>query len=444
MALILFFAFALLYGYTLAHHYTYDGLCYALDAERGPLVNIFHPGHLLYSITQRALWHGAAFLGYHGPALYWMQAVNVVVSAASVALLGVLISRKTTRVTAGAGAALFGVSYAFWSEAADPGCYAFAALAAVGTLWLLIEGPPEKSSWVGAAHGAMVLYHQMLILVAPAFLLRYSWKYLIGLLVTAALPYAVVATVFHGTSLHDALYWALGPAGPPPGTPVLSSYWWSVDMWGNAKIFVSSLARACVGGEGPRAWVGYGVAATVVGMAVYRGRHGPLWVWLAALGAFEFFFAPGTLRFRILLLPPLIYLALAGRKAVWMWGVVAVVAAFNATPIYTKMQRPADAARVAWLRQVMTPSDFLVYSGKSPESITNVYFVYFAPRLSGQSLSGYFFTHKSGDWGDLNARLTDIKANGGRVFVEEKIWRSDYKKGVVLEGPDGYRLFQAR
>jgi len=464
MIIALFVAFWAIFSFTLPQQFTYDGLCYALDVERGPLTNLFHPGHLLYSAFMRVFWKGAGLLGYHGPAIYLMQALNALVAAGAVALLAALLVRKVHKPVALAGASLFGFSYAFWFEAADPGCYAFAGLAGVALLWLLVEGPSSRPFLLGLVHGFLVLWHQMLILVAPAFLLKVrhpgvgrgpvDWagmtKYVLGLSLGAVVPYAIVAAAFHGGSLNEAFYWALGPAGPPPGTPILSSYWWSVDFFKNVTAFADALAQAFVMIPGQSPWAGYAVAVIIIVLALRQWRQTPVWLWIAALGLFQFFFSPGILRFRILLLVPLIYLALINSKRVFPFIlIVAGMALTNGISAKAKMTPPADRERVAWVRQVVGPNDFFVYRG-GEGSITNVYLVYFAPQVPAQSLQGYQFANPSGDWTALEATLAQVKKRGGRVFIERSIidsdrpWVSRWNEGKTLDGPNGYKLLQLK
>lgn len=477
----IFAAFWALYSFTLPHQYTYDGLCYALDAERGPLTNLFHPGHLLYSGVSRLLWKASGVLGYHGQAIYLMQVLNAMIAAGAVALLAALFLRRTTKEEAILWSTLFGLSYAFWSEAADPGCYAWAGLASVALLWLLVEGPSHRPFLVGLAHGFLVLWHQMLILVAPAFL----WKkrsnvpsigwYLAGLTLAAAGPYALVASIFHNGSLNEALYWALGPAGPPPGTPILSAYWWSLDLWRNAVSFVSTLADSLV----YRNSMSYLLAAVVVWAAIRRGQEKSLWIWILCLSAFQFFFSTGAPRFRILLLPPLLYLALPAKGKTFLhpkghivsWGAtflaLTIIGSINfVQAIRSRAHFPADHLRTAWVKQIVGPQDFLIYRGRGEESILNVYLVYFAPQVPSRSISGYLFSKPSGEWDEMNAVLEHVRARGGRIFIEESLptpgvlsvlskehnisqdhlrgWLEGFKKEKVFEGPNGYKLFQAK
>src|SRR4029077_9051285 len=163
---------AAVYHLTATFRFSYDGLCYALDAEFGPPTNLFHPNHLLYSFLSRGLFRLLIWVGHPVRAIYLMQAMNTVVAGTAVGFFFALLTQRFGWKRGLLGAVLLGFSNAFWTEAVDPGCYAWATLATCGLLALLLEPEILEPFWLGVAHGVAILFHQMLLLVIPAFLFR--------------------------------------------------------------------------------------------------------------------------------------------------------------------------------------------------------------------------------------------------------------------------------
>lgn len=490
-------SFWLLYGLTLRRDYTYDGLCYALDVELAPVANLFHPNHLLYSAVSYEAWRLFQWFGYQARALFFMQSLNALMGALAVAALGGFISRRLNAALGLLAGGFFGLGYSFWSEATDPGCYAWAGLAACLLLALLLESDKAGAFWVGAGHGILVLFHQMLILAAPGFCLRVwrreerPWaamiRYLSGLIVTVGLPYGIVAAVFHGPSWRDAAYWALGPAGPPPGVAILSRFWWSLDFLPNVSAawtgWVHSLVAAGSWQTVPFAMGSFLMAAGLIawiGWAVSRRRRvswdeiGPLLLWVIVFNGFLFFFYPGSPRYRILFWPPLLYLgALALTKApparVLSIGTVLLAGLFvfnSQLGIRPLRQASPQAARVAWVRQQVRAPDFLLFAGKGPHSVQNVFMAYFAPLTPVRSLYGYLFSHPTGDFAPLERYVELAARRKGRFFVDGDLldphvqraleaergtpagaiarWLAAYRIEEERTGPDGYRLVRLR
>ena len=72
--------FVVLYRLTATRAFSYDGICYSLDAERAPLTNLFHPNHLLYSFIGRLVYILAALTGHPLRALPLMQGFNALIA----------------------------------------------------------------------------------------------------------------------------------------------------------------------------------------------------------------------------------------------------------------------------------------------------------------------------------------------------------------------------
>lgn len=493
----LFLIFLFLYLLTRTQGFTYDGLCYALDVEFASASNLFHPNHLLYTATSWVFWMVAQRLGFAGRAIDVMQALNAVVGAGAVAGFYLILRRKADRSPSVLAAALFGLSYAFWRESVDSGCYAWAGLAACLLVLLVDWARPDRAWAVGLLHGLIVLYHQMLILVAPCFLVLLgsqeetyprtpkAWgSYLLALATMVVIPYGLVAAQFHHESLSDALYWALGPAGPPPGAAVLSKTWWSLDLPSNLRLLWTAMVQSLVTPAAPAIGVGLGVLL-VVGFLV--GLGGLLWrtakrgapvarTTVALLGIvvllnlFQMFFAPGALRYRILFMPAWLALLVWNfsmpktRPAVGLGALVLVLLGLInfRSAIMPAHQQSTEAERTVWLRETVSPNDFLLFGGQGATSVRNVYLAYFAHGIPARSLYGYLFSNPNLDMRELEGRIQDTLKRGGRIFFEKELvspevlsmltggvassnavllqWLTHWKvKGRVV-GPAGYDL----
>lgn len=483
----IFLFFWLLYQVSLPFRYSYDGLCYALDVEFGSLIQLLHANHLLYSVLMRGVYRLYQWVGFTGRALFLMQAINAAAGALAVTGMAWLMAKRVGPLWGSLGAALFGVSHAFWTETMDPGCYAFAALAVVGLLYLLDKSSSIKPFWIGFGHGLLALVHQMLVLIVPACVLRVGWakerrakriaSYGIGFTLGAVVPYAGVAVRLHGNSWHEALYWALGPAGPRPGTRILSSAWWSLDLGHNLSRMWGGFAEAWAAAQ-PHF---FGVLIFMVILAallrVFRSRLqkepllASLWVWIGILCVFQFFFYTGTLRYRILVFPPLLFAVLIAmdsraRRFAWVAGAfIVLLAGVN----HTYAIRPArsigsDALRTSWVRSQVGPKDFFLFAGQGQESITNVYMAYFGKDVPARSLLGYLFIRTDGRMDALTSHLSAVHAAGGRIFIEAPLlepgrlqemeerqniqfgtliqWVKTLKPIKEQQGPEGYRLLQ--
>lgn len=460
LSLAVGFFFAVLYLSSLTLNFTYDGLCYALDVEFGPNANRFHPNHLVYTIGSWAMFKIAQWGGYSFRAIFLMQVVNALAAAAAVGLLSGILERRVGRGGALLSALAFGFSNAFWREAVDPGCYAWAALAGVGLVWLLLEGDLRRPVVMGLLHGVATLFHQMYLLLLPCFWLWYLLRsskskslpailrHTMGFGLVYGLSYGIVAVLYHNASLGEALYWALGPAGPPPGAAILSDTWWSLDVWHNLLVTWKASSESFLSVSTPGLEWGFRMIFTVAaGMVIYWGfrRRQQIstvsWVlfsWVTVLSVFQLFFYVGALRYRILVLPALIALIVlefdAARRRQWapvltllILGVGFVNGLYAA---YPRKILPPEGRRMLWLRQGLTPQDFFIFDGQSGASIRNVYFAYFSPDLPARSLWGYLYSHPNGSMDGLRERMSETAQAGGRVWVERDLLSEKTQRAV--------------
>lgn len=488
-----FIAAWLLYGLTAPEQYSYDGLCYALDVERAPAANLFHANYLLYSAVQRGALRAAQLIGYSGRAIELMQSLNALAAGLAAGLFARLAARAFGWRRALVAAAVFATSHALWIEAADPGSYAWAALASAALLDVLLRFQKTPPAWLGVLHGAAALFHQMLALVAAAFIASYwlekrprgerpprSCAYLAAATLAAALPYAAVAALFHGGSLSEALTWAFSPGGTPQGVAIRRGFWWSWDAWRNLEATAIAFARAFVAPVPDAGWfntLAGGVVFAALAWTAVRsagrmrrdsgGLDAPLWAWIAALSVFQFFFNVGMLRYRILLMPPLLYLAAAALPDDLRALRPAALGALLASGINyryavgPKRAPGSDAVRTAWLQREVGPRDFLLFEGGGGRSITNVHLAYFAPGVPARSLRGYLLGRPDGDLEPLKERVRTVLSSGGRFLVERRMlepqhrpslleilpsnkgwvdWLASFRVARILPGPAGYDL----
>ncbi len=482
---LLFIFFFFLYQSTLSRVFTYDGLCYALDVEFGPAANRFHPNHLLNVPLSWVIFHLAKGIGYEGRALHLMQAVN-----ASVAVLALMVFYRTLQRHIGLAQALFGTlflgfSHTFWFQVTDPGCYAWAALATCLLLALLLQTNALPSFWVGAGHAVAVLFHQMLILVVPAFLVRFwvpkralsrAAAYFLGGGLVLGMVYGTVGWLYHYGSLSDVLFWASHPGDAVRGGEI--NYWWNFNLRHNVAAFWTGFAESLVASVpvSKPLWhalaqgVGLGLTGALGVLVIRRGILAPLAAWVLSMSIFQFFYASGAPSYRVLFLPVLIYAAVsAARKPLhrgWFYGGAGLLAAMAVInfrfSIGPRLVPGPEAQRVEWIKKQLRGTDFLVFSGAGADSVVNVFMAYFASEIPARSLKGYFFARPDGDLRELTDRLRNVEHRQGRIFVEQSLWslstqqilesRNHVPEGTIgrwlrswrkresLTGPEGYRL----
>lgn len=354
---------------------------------------------------------------------------------------------------------VFGFSRAFWSEAADPGCYAFAALAAVLWMATLVHDRPISPGRQGALHGFFGLWHQMLILLVPAYFIRRPWKDSLRYLVAAGLVYGAAyswaAWTFHGPSLKDAAFWAFGPGGPAPGMKIFSSAWWSVDLGLNARVFIDALGNAFVSTDGAPVYMSWLLnillICGLVAMIMHRLYDRAIGA-VAILCVFQFFFYIGALRYRILVMPFMAVLVSSVIVFIRSWFGWVILWVFvlgmgwvnYSGPIRARMQPTTNAERTQWLKSRIPERAVFFFEGTSERSMDNVYLAYFAPEIRARSLKGYRFENPDGDLTLLRNGLLAEHRAGARVVIEQPL--IDLFPGWTVQGselgPNGYGLFQ--
>ncbi len=170
------FGVLLVYLATLTGVHTFDAYSYAAAVQTKPLLETFHPHHILYGPLGSAALHVARWLGYAGPALLPLQIVNAVAGALGVLLWLLGLRRLSGRWTlALLGAGLLGTAFAWWRYAVEVEVYTLATLfliAALLVLLRLLERPTWRAgwAWLGLLHAGAMLFHQTNVLWAAVVL----------------------------------------------------------------------------------------------------------------------------------------------------------------------------------------------------------------------------------------------------------------------------------
>jgi hypothetical protein len=492
-AVLLSLVFTALYALTATHAFSYDGLCYALDVDFSSWQNLFHPNHLLYSVIGRGLTYLFAAVGLPLRSILVLQGMNAVVGGVTVGVLFLILERDLAWRRALLGAAALGLSYVFWSEVVDPGCYAWATLAGCGLLTLFLRGENGSGFQTGLFHGVIVLFHQIYILATPALLwrMRRNWAgYLGGVLLIVGGMYAAVAAVLHPGTWIDRLKWTVAPAGAEAGSQLFM--WWTFNIRENTTALWRGLVQ-CLMVSGPGvplaiSFLANGLMLALLGwfigelMRVSREKNSRrelinvLGVWVALLGIFHFFHLPYASRFWLPVFPTIIYLMLWLTQrydprrfyAAAAIGVIVIAMAnfnFGIRP-QSRFENNPNLVRIGWLSRGLKANDVFVFSGTGPNSIVNVYVAYFLPQVQGRSLRGYFFSHPNGDLGDLNALMQDAHTAGHPVYLEKTLfdagpqaelerlagiapgavakWVGQFKGKIERNGPGGYSVIEVR
>jgi hypothetical protein len=481
-------AFGTLYFFTPTRAFSYDGLCYALDVDFSPWVNLFHPNHLLYSVIGRLVVEALAGLGWPLRALPVLQGMNAVVGGIAVGVLFWVLERDLGWRRAFIGAGVLAVSGTFWTEVVDPGCYAWTSLAGCFLLGVFLSMQKRPAFQTGLWHGAAVLFHQMFVLMAPAFLwrLRREWAgYLAGLALAAGAGYGAVTAVFHLKDASGGLMWIIAPAGAAPGADLL--HWWTFNPLENAVHFWQGLVPV-VGRfdawPGPLALLGHAVMLALIGWGVWESRCAlqqedrrelvtALWIGILSLSVFHFFHLAGADRFWLPLMPSMIYLGLFLTRPYslrWFYPAAAGLVLLGGLNFYgtiaprARGENNPSFMRALWVSQVLKPETAFLFGGDK-DSIVNVYVAYFAPHVRGRSVRGYFLNYPNGDLTELDRWAAEARKNGRPVYLEKALfdplkqqaleqdgnvppgtlarWLSQFKTRKVYDGPGGYQVVEA-
>jgi len=491
-AVLLLILFWLLYRHTATWAFSYDEFCDVLDIEFGPLKNWFHPNHLLPNFLGGLAFSAMRRLGYAGRSIFVLQRINFFLGSLAVAVFYEILRGKFGSQRALCGAALFGLSQAFWRGSVDANGYAWAGLAACLLVGLLLR-EPAAPFLEGLALGIAILFHEMFVFTVPAFFLRWRGgnrlRYLAGVLLAGGVPYLGLAVGFHGGSVHDMLFWLLAPAGYGPRNSIGSGSFWSLRPLANIVTSGHALIDSLTAPTEPASWLNGArslvwalVLLGLAGVALRRWKKGSLetsarnlWVWILTMSFFQFFWQPAGMRFKILLLPALIVLMLDAAQSLPSNGILAGLALLpilvginNANIVFipeSHIENNTDLVRTIWVGRTLSPGDCFLFSGEDSRSITNVCLAYFAPHLSGRSMKGFLASDLHPDLNALTSLAREARAGGHRLFFDADLlspesqktledraqlppgrlraWLAGFHRLKTLDGPGSYRIIQA-
>lgn len=477
------FVFSALYLATRTWAFSYDAFTAVLTTERNGTFP-FHPNHLFGNGLGWLFFKGLSLTSGPARALFVFQTVNAVIAGMAVGYFFYLLAVRFSLRAGILGSTGLGLSYAFWSEAVDAGAYASAGLCAVALTGALLQFNKEigkerrsiEALTTGLLLGAGILVHQMFLLAIPAFLIllgaspvpsvqekvRPPLFFLIGVFLAGIVPYAVIARFYYGFGIREGLFWFLGPAGPRPNSGILVNSWWQWKVFQNVPPLWHGLAESIAAPLSSRLewvhWVGQGGVA--IGLLILsvgslrlffrnpekRPMLVAVFAWILAMNGFQFFWAPGIIRFRILFLPALIvwiFIAREGlpemapkrdtKRVLLFLCLILAIGLSNALGKIlpaTRLENNRDIVRSLWANQTMGQKDFFLFAG-SGNSIMNVVPPYFAPRVPSRSLYGYFFGNPQGDFSEIAMTIDHTLRNGGTVHIEEQLFRKESWAGLA-------------
>ncbi|HPC84310.1 MAG TPA: hypothetical protein P5234_13315 [Thermoanaerobaculaceae bacterium] len=407
---------ALVYLGTLTARYAFDGVAYCgeivLALSRGSLREVVHTGHLLFSPLALLWVRLTGGLDSELAVHLRLQVLQALLGAAAVTALMLLLRRRVAAPVAGAVAAAFGFTYAFWRYTTDVEAYSVVALTVIAALAATLraaETPtPASATAAGLACGLATLGHLTSGLFAAVTLpLLMAWapvrRLRVGLAFSAA--YASLVGAVLGTV-------ALGPAaaGRPEGRlGFLLGYMQAGSReeafgwpWRQIPSSLATVAHALVAST--PAWLVVLIAPLVVGLAagavIATRRRSPRerraavvasW-WLGAHTLFYFAWECNEKYWVAALVPGALLLALAcdaglRRLAVGWRAAPAILLAAGLLaanlPAIRHDMVPANnrVLQLALsLRAATPPGSQVVLSGLDPWRELKVYVPYFAER----------------------------------------------------------------
>jgi len=313
IALCIFIGFVWLYTQTRTVIHTFDALSYTQDVENKPLLELYHPHHLLYGVVGYGVVDMAESIGYEGRADQPIQALNALAGALGVVLLwgfGAAYSGKVWHTLP--MALLMGLSYAYWFYASEVEVYTVAAVFIVACLWVLVR-LEQTPTWqwavaLGLAHAGAVMFHQTNAL----FLIPVS---LFIIMLPYEIPLKGRVLVIYGATLAVAVGVPYLGVGWQSGFRDVDGYYnWLTDYaqqgtWGS-NLSLDSLSALREGLLDTISLtpiygvVFYGLA--IVGALLTRWRRSWLVLvisWLVLYGGFFWWWEPWNIEFWIVLLP---------------------------------------------------------------------------------------------------------------------------------------------
>jgi len=410
--------------------FNFDGVACAIAVELGDLRHLVHGNHLAYGLAGLA-WTGLwRLLGYMGPALVPLQALDSLLGGLGAGLFCRMLLRRF-RVgppAALAASAALTLSFAWWFWSLEAQVYM------LGAVFLILAADAafaeEPSPWLaGLFHGLALLGHvgHAMFLFCAAFLLRRPgrttslWlRYAAALAVTVLAAYAAAALwCVQPRTAKDWRLWLLGSAAL---TVQRDFSWHGGYSWVNLRDWaVMTLRIFCDPAGLPQPWralgwalSGAGLGAAVAGAARAPRAGGACLLWLAGYCLLFVSWEPTTIVYRITdLLPFWLLAALFAQAAPWRsWALAGWVLAaglFNGVFLILPQTDPAHNAEyqeALWLARNTPPQAWVVAAARG-----QVYVPYFAGR---KPLNLRYY---EGRPGALAQRLGEMERLGLPVFV---------------------------
>lgn len=419
----------LLYLFSLTRAHTFDALSYALDVDRKPWQEVFHPHHLAYGPLGELVAVSARAVGWQQSVVLPLQMTNALAGALGVVLLYLVLRALTHRSdVALAAAMLLAGSFAYWYYAVEVEVYTIASVFLIGCMGLMLRALRHASRWLwiglGLLHGLAVLFHQTNVLLAVPIgatlvlatshalppqrtprqyviaLLYSGMLYALPLLVVVGGAYALALAVGDLHSLAEVQAWL---------TSYAHTGWWGGNIADPQKWH--DLGRALnILLVHPAGAVALLLLAAVLLLYVrplvqhYRPHALVLLIWLLVYGTFFYWWEPANIEFWIASLPPafaLLALALAAGGAAWhagVWLALATAATMISLNFHEVRLRgsgvltPQYQITGALERNTQTGDLLLV-----PDGLQKLYLHYYAGRFNTLSLN-QTLQSTGGDW----------------------------------------------
>ena len=382
--------------------YNFDGVACAIAVDMGDLPHLVHGNHIAYGLLGLAFHRLWQALGYAGPALLPLQALDSILGgAAAGAFCGLLKDLKIPPLRAVTAAAGLALSYAWWFWSLEPQVYMLGALFLVLAAREALSERPRPAV-MGLCHAGAVLGHvgHMAWLPCALYLLGTSYdgrkkktaiiQY--GAVLAAALlaSYAAVAIFIIRPSGQTWRLWLLGSAA----LSMDKSFSWhgtyslnNLASWAlmTLRVFVNPYDLSGTARMLGWALAALPLAAAGLGLGASRRLAAACLLWIAGYAMLYISWEPFTVVYRISDLIPLwILIALAAARVRGHWAAAALCAWVAAAGIfnwqYTIRPHADPKNNVAyqealWLSE-LTPENSWI----SAVSIDQVYIPYFARR----------------------------------------------------------------
>lgn len=440
VAVLIAICFTWLYFATRNGVHTFDALSYTWDVETKPLIEIFHPHHLLYGPAGQLSVSIANQFGYTGRADQPIQALNALAGALGVLALwqfGAVFTGK--RWLSLAPALTVGMCYAYWFYATEVEVYTLAMLFIVLSLWALacLEREPifRHALFLALATAGAVMFHQTNVMIAipiSVFLLarpalrRYFLPY--GFISGGIVAILYIAVAYlSGLRDWDGFYrWVAGYTQTGQWGGYLS-FEHLPALWGGLSNTISNqnslLAIAFYG----LALLGFATGGRSLWL-VGRVWWGFALVWLILYGTFFWWWEPWNIEFWIVLLPLWALGMLVGIRANQRIGqliaggaLVLAIALFSAhdAPIRESADPETDYYHhvITALQPHLAPDDLVVTRG----NVLDLYVPFYARHSATYTISVRKLSFQGDAFWILHTQLQEAYRAGQTIYVDQII-----------------------